>query len=135
MYLDWDCKPTSLAFNILSFLFTPAESYYLHNSPDVMQVQGSTLKILVQRCKFLRCLLLQQTNLNPDHVQAVEWEKATALQVITAHSSVVLNGTAGAGHHRVRSSHSQHCRRSHASAESAGRSKAIRNTEKCVKEN
>jgi len=44
------------------------------------KVQGSTLKILVQRCKFLRCLLLQQTNLNPDHVQAVEWEKATALQ-------------------------------------------------------
>ena len=55
----------------------------------MMQVQGSTLKILVQRCKFLRCLLLQQTNLSPDHVQAVEWEKATALQVITPHSAVL----------------------------------------------
>ena len=44
------------------------------------RVQGSTLKILVQRCKYLRCLLLQQTNLTADNMTAVEWEKATALQ-------------------------------------------------------
>jgi len=44
------------------------------------KVQGSTLKILVQRCKYLRCLMLQQTNLAADNVTAVEWEKAGALQ-------------------------------------------------------
>jgi len=44
------------------------------------KVQGSTLKILVQRCKYLRCLMLQQTNLAADNVTTVEWEKAGALQ-------------------------------------------------------
>ena len=44
------------------------------------KVQGSTLKILVQRCKYLRCLQLQQTNLTADNMQEVEWEKASALQ-------------------------------------------------------
>lgn len=44
------------------------------------KVQGSTLKILVQRCKYLRCLQLQQTNLTADNMTAVEWEKAGALQ-------------------------------------------------------
>jgi len=44
------------------------------------KVQGSTLKILVQRCKYLRCLMLQQTNVTAENVSAVEWEKATALQ-------------------------------------------------------
>merc|ERR1719410_3381627 len=44
------------------------------------KVQGSTLAILVQRCKYLRCLQLQQTNLAAEHVTAVEWEKALALQ-------------------------------------------------------
>jgi len=44
------------------------------------KVQGSTLKILVQRCKYLRCLMLQQTNLTADNMTAVEWEKAIALQ-------------------------------------------------------
>ena len=44
------------------------------------KVQGSTLKILIQRCKYLRCLQLQQTNLTADNMTAVEWEKAAALQ-------------------------------------------------------
>jgi len=44
------------------------------------KVQGSTLKILVQRCKYLRCLMLQQTNLTSENMTQVEWEKATALQ-------------------------------------------------------
>ena len=44
------------------------------------RVQGNTLKILVQRCKHLRCLLLQQTNLSSDNITGVEWEKAAALQ-------------------------------------------------------
>ena len=44
------------------------------------KVQGSTLKILIQRCKFLRCLQVQQTNLVAENMTAVEWEKAGALQ-------------------------------------------------------
>jgi len=44
------------------------------------KVQGTTLKILVQRCKYLRCLMLQQTNLTAENMTSVEWEKATALQ-------------------------------------------------------
>ena len=43
------------------------------------KVQGSTIKILVQRCKYLRCLQLQQTCLTADNMTAVEWEKAAAL--------------------------------------------------------
>lgn len=43
------------------------------------KVTGSSLKLLVQRCKFLRCLLVQQTNLSPEAIAAVEWEKAPAL--------------------------------------------------------
>jgi len=43
------------------------------------KVTGSSLKLLLQRCKFLRCLMLQQTNLSPDSVMAVEWEKCPAL--------------------------------------------------------
>lgn len=38
------------------------------------------MKILLQRCKHLRCLLLQQTGLVGDHVTAAEWEKAASLQ-------------------------------------------------------
>jgi hypothetical protein len=45
------------------------------------RVQGASLKILLQRCKNLRCLLLQQTNLQSDHVMAAEWERAEQLQV------------------------------------------------------
>jgi len=44
------------------------------------KVQGASLKILIQRCKYLRCLMLQQTNLQNENVMAVEWDKATALQ-------------------------------------------------------
>jgi len=44
------------------------------------KVQGASLKILVQRCKYLRCLMLQQTNLQYEDVMAVEWENASALQ-------------------------------------------------------
>nr|CAG4643855.1 EOG090X03ZI [Lepidurus arcticus] len=40
---------------------------------------GSSLKILFQRCRKLRCLLMQQTGLQSDHVMSVEWEK-TQLQ-------------------------------------------------------
>lgn len=43
------------------------------------KVTGSSLKLLLQRCKFLRCLMLQQTNLTVDNVAAVEWEKAPTL--------------------------------------------------------
>ena len=46
------------------------------------RVQGTTLKILVQRCKYLRCLLLQQTNLVADNITGVEWEKAANLQEV-----------------------------------------------------
>ncbi|UYV60540.1 hypothetical protein LAZ67_1001448 [Cordylochernes scorpioides] len=50
------------------------------------KVTGSTLKLLFQRCKRLRCLLMYQTvgmmehaGLLSEHVTAVEWDK-TALQ-------------------------------------------------------
>ena len=46
------------------------------------RVQGTTLKILVQRCKYLRCLLLQQTNLVADNITGVEWEKAANLREV-----------------------------------------------------
>ena len=45
------------------------------------RVRGASLKILLQRCKNLRCLLLNQTNLESEHVMAAEWEKAEQLQV------------------------------------------------------
>ena len=44
------------------------------------KVNGSSLKILLQRCKNLKCLMLQQTSLQNDHVMAAEWEKAENLQ-------------------------------------------------------
>jgi len=44
------------------------------------KVQGASLKILIQRCKFLRCLMLQQTNLTNENVMAVEWDKALNLR-------------------------------------------------------
>jgi len=43
------------------------------------KVNGSSLKLLLQRCKYLRCLLLQQTNLSGENMSAVEWEKAPNL--------------------------------------------------------
>uniref|UniRef100_A0A646QCG4 F-box/LRR-repeat protein 20 n=1 Tax=Hemiscolopendra marginata TaxID=943146 RepID=A0A646QCG4_9MYRI len=45
------------------------------------KVTGSALKILLQRCKKLKCLLMQHTGLLSEHVMAVEWEK-TSLQEI-----------------------------------------------------
>ena len=45
-----------------------------------MQVQGTSLKILLQRCKHLTCLLLQQTGLVGEQVSLAEWDKAMALQ-------------------------------------------------------
>nr|CAG4645448.1 EOG090X03ZI [Lynceus sp. MCZ IZ 141354] len=42
---------------------------------------GSSLRILFQRCKRLRCLLMQQSGLLSEHMQSVEWEK-TQLQEI-----------------------------------------------------
>lgn len=44
------------------------------------RVKGSSLKILLQRCKNLKCLLLQQTSLESEHVMAAEWDKVTNLQ-------------------------------------------------------
>jgi len=44
------------------------------------KIQGASLKILIQRCKFLRCLMLQQTNLTDENVMAVEWDKAQNLR-------------------------------------------------------
>lgn len=44
------------------------------------RVQGQSLKILLQRCRNLKCLMMQQTNLQNEHVMAAEWDKATALQ-------------------------------------------------------
>ena len=46
----------------------------------ILKVQGSSLKILLQRCKHLRCLLLQQTGLVGEHVTGAEWDKALSLQ-------------------------------------------------------
>nr|CAG4650062.1 EOG090X03ZI [Sida crystallina] len=43
------------------------------------KVTGSSLKILFQRCRKLRCFLAQQTGLQSEYMQAVEWEK-TQLQ-------------------------------------------------------
>lgn len=43
------------------------------------KVTGSSLRILFQRCRKMRCFLAQQTGLQSEHVQAVEWEK-TQLQ-------------------------------------------------------
>ena len=47
----------------------------LYNGPTLGQVSGSSLKILLQRCKHLTCLLLQQTGLVGDHVTGAEWDK------------------------------------------------------------
>ena len=44
------------------------------------KVQGTSLKILLQRCKHLTCLLLQQTGLVGEHVTQAEWDKASSLQ-------------------------------------------------------
>merc|ERR1719361_2080465 len=44
------------------------------------KVQGTSLKILLQRCKHLTCLLLQQTGLVGEQVSLAEWDKAAALQ-------------------------------------------------------
>merc|ERR1719264_365462 len=44
------------------------------------RVRGACLKILLQRCKNLRCLLLNQTNLESEYVMSAEWEKAEQLQ-------------------------------------------------------
>lgn len=38
------------------------------------------MKILLQRCKHLTCLLLQQTGLVGESVTQAEWDKAVALQ-------------------------------------------------------
>jgi len=43
------------------------------------KVEGASLKILIQRCKFLRCLMLQQCNLKSENMSAVEWEGANNL--------------------------------------------------------
>ena len=45
------------------------------------RVEGASLKILLQRCRNLKCLMMQQTNLKSDNVLAAEWDKATNLQV------------------------------------------------------
>ena len=45
------------------------------------RVEGGSLKILLQRCRNLKCLMMQQTNLKSDNVLAAEWDKATNLQV------------------------------------------------------
>ncbi|KAI1278002.1 F-box/LRR-repeat protein 20 [Halotydeus destructor] len=37
---------------------------------------GSILKLLFQRCKQLKCLLMQYTSLQNDHLMAAEWEKS-----------------------------------------------------------
>eukprot|EP00095_Tigriopus_kingsejongensis_P008392 maker-scaffold9_size846264-snap-gene-3.9 protein:Tk08392 transcript:maker-scaffold9_size846264-snap-gene-3.9-mRNA-1 annotation:"f-box lrr-repeat protein 2-like isoformx1" len=44
------------------------------------KVKGASLKILLQRCKNLKCLLMQQTTLDSQNVMAADWEKATCLQ-------------------------------------------------------
>ena len=41
--------------------------------------QGSSLKILLQRCKHLTCLMLQQTGLVGEQVSQAEWDKASSL--------------------------------------------------------
>jgi len=43
------------------------------------RVEGASLKILLQRCRNLKCLMMQQTNLKNDNVMAAEWDKATNL--------------------------------------------------------
>lgn len=45
------------------------------------KVTGSSLKILLSRCRKLKCLLMQHTGLLNEHVMGVEWEK-TCLQEI-----------------------------------------------------
>jgi len=44
------------------------------------RVEGASLKILLQRCRNLKCLMMQQTNLKNDNMMAAEWDKATNLQ-------------------------------------------------------
>jgi len=44
------------------------------------KITGASLKILIQRCKFLRCLMLQQTNLTDENMMAVDWDKAVNLR-------------------------------------------------------
>lgn len=49
------------------------------------KVQGTTLKVLLQRCKKLKCLLMQQTSLKSDNVMAAEWDKTNLQELdITA---------------------------------------------------
>lgn len=39
------------------------------------KVTGTSLKVLLTRCRKLKCLLMQQTSLISEHVMAVEWDK------------------------------------------------------------
>uniref|UniRef100_T1IV44 F-box domain-containing protein n=1 Tax=Strigamia maritima TaxID=126957 RepID=T1IV44_STRMM len=49
------------------------------------KVTGSSLKILLSRCKKLKCLLMQHCGLLSEHVSAVEWEKSNLQELdITA---------------------------------------------------
>merc|ERR1712004_792900 len=52
------------------------------------KVTGSSLKILLQRCKNLKCLMLKQTSLQNDHVMAAEWEKAENLQELDISAAI-----------------------------------------------
>jgi hypothetical protein len=41
-----------------------------------LRVKGSTLKVLIQRCRKLQTLLLQHTSVEDAHMRAVEWENS-----------------------------------------------------------
>ncbi|CAG0891352.1 unnamed protein product [Darwinula stevensoni] len=49
------------------------------------KVTGSSLKLLLQRSRKLRCLLMQQTSLKSEYVMSVDWEKTNIQELdITA---------------------------------------------------
>ncbi|XP_064080312.1 F-box/LRR-repeat protein 7-like isoform X2 [Macrobrachium nipponense] len=45
------------------------------------KVTGTSLKILLGRCKKLKCLLMQQCSLQSDNVTAAEWEKSSVTEL------------------------------------------------------
>jgi len=41
-----------------------------------LRVKGSTLKVLIQRCKKLKTLLLQHCGVEDEHMRAIEWQNS-----------------------------------------------------------
>ena len=70
---SWQCFASTIVLK-----FRSATNLIMSILSYVLQ-QGSSLKILLQRCKHLTCLMLQQTGLVGEQVSQAEWDKAGSL--------------------------------------------------------